>query len=84
MAWQITPIFSVRQGILDLLGIAHPKVSFMSIASNDISNCCAKITTPDNRYLHDFLQLSERLNKCILSIQIRCIDSGYGRPLGFR
>jgi hypothetical protein len=50
----------MRERILDLLGIAHPKVSLMSIASNDIGNRCAEITAPDNRYLHIFLWLSER------------------------
>jgi hypothetical protein len=55
MTRQISPIFPVRQSVLHLLGIAHPKVGSVSIASNDIGNRCAEITAADNRYLHDFL-----------------------------
>ena len=53
----------MREGVLNLLGIAHPQVRFVPIASYDVGNRCAEITAPDDRYLHDFLRLSERLNK---------------------
>ena len=53
----------MREGVLNLLGIAHPQVRFVPIASYDVGNRCAEITAPDDRYLHELLRLSERLNK---------------------